>query len=175
MNRVSHYCVNCGTALETRIIEARDLEACPNCSFVLWHDPKVVTMVVVEDEHGDVIVGRRSIEPGYGLWCLPGGYVNDDEHPADSAVRECREEIGVDVEITGLLGVYHIRKRGAASMVGIGYRARLHPGESPAAGAEMLEVCAFPGDSVPDLVFASHQQAMRDWLGLWEQYRVQAR
>jgi 8-oxo-dGTP diphosphatase len=111
-----------------------------------------------------VVVGRRSIEPGYGLWCLPGGYVNDDEHPADSAVRECREEIGADVEITGLLGVYHIRKRGAPSMVGIAYRGRLRPGQAPVAGDEMLEVGAFPGDRLPELAFTSHKEAVADWL-----------
>ena len=173
MNSVSHYCVNCGSPLEPRVVEGRELEACRSCSFILWHDPKVVTMVVVEDERGAVVVGRRSIEPGYGLWCLPGGYVNDDEHPADSAVRECREEIGADVEITGLLGVYHIRKRDAPSMVGIGYRARLRPGEVPVAGSEMLEVATFPGSEVPELVFTSHRQAMRDWLTSWEQSAVE--
>ena len=163
MSSVSHYCVNCGTRLGPRILEGRELEACPDCGFVLWHDPKVVTIIVVEDERGDVIVGRRSIEPGYGLWCLPGGYVNDDEHPADSATRECREEIGADVEITGLLGVYHIRKRDAPSMVGIGYRARLRPGQAATAGPEMLEVSAFPGNQVPELVFTSHREALADW------------
>ena len=173
MNSVSHYCVNCGSQLEARVVEGRELEACPSCSFILWHDPKVVTMVVVEDERGEIVVGRRSIEPGYGLWCLPGGYVNDDEHPADSATRECREEIGADVEITGLLGVYHIRKHDAASMVGIGYRARLLPGAVPVAGTEMLEVATFPGGHVPDLVFTSHRQAMRDWLTSWEQSAVE--
>ena len=166
MSSVSHYCVNCGSLLEPRVVEGRELEACPACTFILWHDPKVVTIVVVEDERGDVIAGRRSIEPGYGLWCLPGGYVNDDEHPADSAVRECQEEIGADVEITGLLGVYHIRKRGAPSMVGIAYRARLCPGEVAVAGSEMLEVGAFPRERVPELVFTSHREALRDWMGL---------
>lgn len=175
MSRVGHYCVNCGTPLQPRVIEDRDLEACETCSFVLWHDPKVVTIVVVEDERGQVVVGRRGIEPGYGLWCLPGGYVNDDEHPADSAMRECREEIGADVEITGLLGVYHIRKRDAPSMVGIGYRARLRPGEVAVAGSEMLEVAAFPGDRVPELIFTSHRQAMSDWLLRWEESRSEAR
>lgn len=164
MSSVSHYCVNCGTVLEPRVVEGRELEGCAGCGFVLWHDPKVVTMVVVEDEHGDVIVGRRGIEPGYGLWCLPGGYVNDDEHPADSALRECREEIGAEVEITGLLGVYHIRKRGAPSMVGIGYRARLRPGQVAIAGHEMLEVGAYPGNDLPQLAFTSHREAMADWL-----------
>ena len=114
-----HFCINCGVQLEPREIEGRQLEACPRCAFVLWHDPKVVTLVVVENEVGEVVVGRRSIEPGYGRWCLPGGFVNDDEHPADSALREVREEIGVDVDIMGLLGGYHIRKLDAPSMVGI--------------------------------------------------------
>jgi len=171
INSVSHYCVNCGTSLQPRTLEGREVEGCAECGYVLWHDPKVVTLVVVENDQRQVVVGRRAIEPGYGLWCLPGGYVNDDEHPADSAVRECREEIAADVEITGLLGVYHIRKRGAPSMVGIGYRARLRPGEVPTAGTEMLEVCAFPRDSVPELVFTSHRQAMTDWLASWEIYR----
>ncbi|HEY4027221.1 MAG TPA: NUDIX domain-containing protein [Candidatus Dormibacteraeota bacterium] len=164
--------MNCGIPLESRTIEGRELEACATCGFVLWRDPKVVTMVVVENERGDVVVGRRSIEPGYGLWCLPGGYVNDDEHPADSALRECREEIGADVEIIELLGVYHILKRDAPSMVGIGYRARLRPGEVPVAGSEMLEVGAFPGHCLPELAFTSHREAMSDWMVRGEQSEV---
>jgi ADP-ribose pyrophosphatase YjhB (NUDIX family) len=146
------------------MLEGRQLEACPRCQFVLWRDPKVVTMVVVETEAGEVVLGRRATEPGYGAWCLPGGFVNDDEHPATAAVRECMEEIGADVEITGLLGVYHIPKRDAPSMVGIGYTGRVRPGARTDAGSEMLEVDAFQPGDLPVLVFPSHRQAMRDWL-----------
>lgn len=155
------------------MIEGRELEGCPECSFVLWDDPKVVTLVVVENEAGEVVVGRRSIEPGYGRWCLPGGFVNGDEHPADSAVREVREEVGVEVDITGLLGVYHIRTVEGRNMVGIGYRARLRPGQRPVAGGEMLEVASFPGDRLPELVFTSHRQAMSDWLDGREESRAE--
>jgi ADP-ribose pyrophosphatase YjhB (NUDIX family) len=172
MEVVGHYCVNCGTRLEPRIVENREVEGCPACSFVLWHDPKVVTLIVVEDGAGRVVVGRRGIEPAYGLWCLPGGYVNDDEHPADSAVRECREEIGADVDITRLLGIYHIPKLGATSMVGIAYGARLRPGQVPVPGSEMLEVAAFPPDRLPELAFASHREAMSDWLRRREQFEA---
>jgi 8-oxo-dGTP diphosphatase len=161
---VGHFCVDCGAALEPRTVEGRRLEACPRCQFVLWRDPKVVTMVVVETLERQVVVGRRAIEPGYGRWCLPGGYVNHDEHPEQSAARECWEEICAQVEVTGLLGVYHIRKQDAASMVGIGYRARLREGQVPSPGTEMLEVRAFPADRLPELVFPSHRQAMADWL-----------
>jgi ADP-ribose pyrophosphatase YjhB (NUDIX family) len=149
--------------LVTRVIDGRELEACPNDSFVLWRDPKVATAVVV-DVDGGVVLGRRSIEPGYGLWCLPGGFVNDDEDPADAAVRECLEEISAKVELTGLLGVYHIAKTGAPSMVGISYRGRLAAGARIAAGAEMLELGVFQFDSLPPLAFPSHERVLAEYL-----------
>jgi 8-oxo-dGTP diphosphatase len=160
---VAHFCVNCGAPLVPREIEGRMHEACPNDDFVLWHDPKVVTAVVVEAP-GGVLLGRRGIEPGQGLWCLPGGFVNDDEGPLDAAVRECREEIGVAVEITGLVGVYHIAKADAPSMVGVGYSGRLSEGEHPEPGSEMLELEVFPLDSLPRLAFPSHRQIVGDFV-----------
>jgi ADP-ribose pyrophosphatase YjhB (NUDIX family) len=159
---VSHYCVNCGTELVTRVIERRDVEACPKDDFVLWQDPKVTTAVVVEAD-GGVVLGRRAIEPGLGLWCLPGGFVNDDEDPWQAAARECREEICVAVELTRLIGVYHIPKRGAPSMIGIAYQARLGDSGPPTPGPEMLEVRVFPPDAVPALAFPSHQQVLADY------------
>lgn len=146
-----------------RVIEGRELEACPNDDFVLWHDPKVTTAVVVEVD-GGVLLGRRAIEPGLGMWCLPGGFVNDDEDPWNAAARECREEICADVEQSRLIGVFHIRKRGAPSMIGIAYQARLAGGARPSAGAEMLELAVFPPDSLPPLAFPSHRKVLADYL-----------
>ncbi len=160
---MGHFCVNCGAALVPRVIEGREVEACPRDSFVLWHDPKVSTAVVVEAD-GGIVLGRRSIEPGYGLWCLPGGFVNDDEDPALAAVRECREEICAPVELTGLIGVYHIAKTDAPSMIGIAYRGRLVDGARPAAGAEMLEVRVFPPNSLPPLAFPSHTRVVAEYV-----------
>jgi len=160
---MGHFCVNCGAALVTRVIEGRELEACPNDSFVLWHDPKVSTAVVVEVD-GGIVLGRRSIEPGYGLWCLPGGFVNDDEDPAVAAVRECLEEISAAVDVTGLIGVFHIPKTDAPSMVGIAYRARLANGARIAAGAEMLEVGVFRVESLPPLAFSSHRTMVAEYV-----------
>jgi 8-oxo-dGTP diphosphatase len=160
---VSHYCVRCGAMLVPREVEGRLLEACPNDDFVLWRDPKVATAVVVEAD-GGIVLGRRAIEPALGSWCLPGGFVNDDEGPVDAAVRECLEEIGAEVEVTGLVGVYHIAKRGAPSMVGIGYRARLIDGARISAGQEMLELKVFGLDELPELAFPSHQQIVSDFV-----------
>ncbi|MEP6752168.1 MAG: NUDIX domain-containing protein [Candidatus Dormiibacterota bacterium] len=161
---MTHYCVNCGAKLVPRLIEGRALEACPNDDFVLWHDPKVTTAVVIEVDDG-ILLGRRGIEPGRGLWCLPGGFVNDDEDPWDAAARECLEEICAGVEVTRLIGVYHIAKRNAASMVGIAYSARLAAGSRPAPGTEMLEVAVFALDALPPLAFPSHRKVLDEYLG----------
>jgi len=160
---MSHYCVRCGTELVTRVIEGHELGACPNDDFVLWRDPKVASAVVVEVD-GGVVLGRRAIEPGYGLWCLPGGFVNDDEHPAEAAMRECLEEISAAVELTSLIGVYHVPKQDAPSMVGIAYQARLVDGARLEPGVEMLEVGVFPIDSIPPLAFPSHRYVLDEFL-----------
>lgn len=156
---MGHFCVNCGAQLVPRSIEGREIEACPNDDFILWRDPKVVTAVVVETE-GGIVLGRRAIEPGYGLWCLPGGFVNHDEDPAVAAVRECREEIGADVDITSLIGVYHVAKTTASSIVGIAYVGRLREAEKPSVGGEMLEVGVFSLDALPPLAFPSHREVI---------------
>jgi len=160
---MAHFCLECGHALEPKEVEGRLLEACPACGYVRWPDPKLVTIVVAEAPDG-IVFGRRAIEPGYGLWCLPGGFVNDDEHPASSAARECVEEIGAEVEIGDVLGIYHIPKPGATGMVAIAYRARIVDPGRIAAGAEMLEVAVVAPDALPELAFPSHRAAVSDWL-----------
>lgn len=147
-----------------RLVEGHEVEACEHDDFVLWRDPKVAAAVVVETD-GGIVLGRRAIEPAYGEWCLPGGFVNHDEHPADAAVRECREEIGAEVELIELLGVYHVSKTAASSIVGIAYRGRLTPGESISAGLEMLEVRVFRRDALPPIAFPSHQEVLALYAG----------
>ena len=159
-----HFCVNCGAPLVSRLIEGREHEVCPNDSFVLWRDPKVAAAVVVESE-GGIVLGRRAIEPGRGLWCLPGGFVNDDEDPAAAAVRECLEEIGARVELTELIGTYHVAKTTASSIIGIAYRGRLANGETISAGPEMLEVRVFRPDALPPVAFPSHREVLERHAG----------
>lgn len=159
---MTHYCVNCGAVLVPREIEGKMVEACPNDDFVLWRDPKVVTSVVVVQD-GRIVLGRRDIEPGRGLWCLPGGFVNHDEDPVDAASRECREEIGAQVEVTRLLGVYHIAKTTASSMVGVAYEARLVHGALLAPGVEMTEVGLYSEDALPEMAFPSQRWILEEY------------
>ena len=49
---------------------------------------------------------RRAIEPGYGMWVFPGGYVDRGEDVTAAATREAREECGLDVRLDGLVNIY---------------------------------------------------------------------
>ena len=156
------FCQQCGHALEPRDIDGRQVPVCPACGFTAWNNPTVATMVVIQTP-GGLILGRRSIEPGYGFWCLPGGFVNEEEPPAQAAARECLEEIRARVRIDNLLDVYHITRGDGGGMVGIAYVGTLEEGEAPSAGHEMLEVGLFAPDNLPELAFPSHRRAIADW------------
>ena len=157
-----NFCQQCSHAMEPRDIDGRQVPVCPSCGFTAWSNPVVATMVVIQTP-GGLILGRRSIEPGYGLWCLPGGFVNEEEAPAKAAARECLEEIRAKVTIGRLLDVYHIVRADGRGMVGIAYVGSLDEGEAPSTGSEMLEVGLFAPDNLPELAFSSHRRAIGDW------------
>jgi ADP-ribose pyrophosphatase YjhB (NUDIX family) len=156
------YCPDCGHATEKKTIEGRQLDVCPGCGHVQWRNPVVATMVLVETP-GGLVLGRRAIDPGRGLWCLPGGFVNDDEHPERAAERECEEEIAAGVALGRLLGVYHVIRGDGTGMIALAYLATLARGASPRPGHEMLEVDVFPLDALPELAFDSHRRAIADY------------
>lgn len=160
----AHFCVNDGSRLTLREVEGRPTEVCDRCGWTLWHDPKLASATLVLDAGGELVLARRATSPSYGEWCLPGGFVNDDEAPAAGAARECREEIGCEVVVNGLIGAYHVPKRDGASIVVLGYEARLADGARPHPGPEMLETASFPLDRLPPLAFPSHREALADWL-----------
>jgi len=148
--------------MELRQVEGREVPHCASCGFIAWRNPLVATMVVVETPAG-IVLGRRGIEPGLGLWCLPGGFVNEEEDPREAASRECAEEIRARVEIDSLLDVYHITRGDGRGMIGVAYTGHLADGEAPSAGSETTEVGSFKLDALPELAFASHRRAIADW------------
>lgn len=157
------FCPQCGHATVKRVVEGRELDVCPDCGHIQWRNPVVATMVIVETP-GGIILGRRAIDPGRGLWCLPGGFVNDDEHPERAAERECEEEIATGVDLIGLMGIYHVTRGDGTGMIALAYRAVLSGDGAPQAGHEMLEVGVFAPDNLPEVAFESHRKAIGDYM-----------
>jgi ribosomal protein S27AE len=86
------FCPRCGGALERRLLKASEPErpVCTQCGFVFYIDPKIAVGTIIETEGGRLVLVRRAIEPGYGRWVFPGGYVDRGEPLTAAAVREAR-------------------------------------------------------------------------------------
>ena len=154
------YCFRCGTPLVARFQEDRERPTCPACGFVHYLDPKVAVAVILGNEDS-VLLGRRRIDPGAGLWSFPAGYVNRGEVLEEAAVREVLEELGIAVRLTGLVGVYS--ERGAAVVL-IVYDGAIEAGEPTPDKHEVSEVRWFPLHQLPeDMAFPHDRRVLADW------------
>ena len=104
---------------------------------------------------------RRAIEPGYGLWVFPGGYVDRGEEITAAAIREAREESGLDVRIDHLVNIYSY---GGLAPIIIVYAATCLGG-TLCGDDECLETELFTADTIPweELAFRSTTDALRDY------------
>jgi ADP-ribose pyrophosphatase YjhB (NUDIX family) len=97
------YCPRC--AHEATVKFPRSI-TCPNCGYGAFYNPKPVACAITANPQDEIILARRGFEPNRGRWSMPGGFVDLGESVEQAAMRETKEEICVDVELTRLVGVY---------------------------------------------------------------------
>lgn len=148
-------CPHCATPLETVDIGGKERLSCPPCEFVHWDNPKPVTATLVPMGDGLVLV-KRKFEPFVGDWCLPGGFIEATEHPADSAIREVLEETGLNIEIDRLVDASSPGR--GINVVILFYLARPASGTATP-GDDASDVKAFRRDELPSNVcFELHRR-----------------
>jgi ADP-ribose pyrophosphatase YjhB (NUDIX family) len=133
---------------------------CDQCGEIHYQNPKLVVGSVPEHE-GRILLCRRAIEPRYGYWTLPAGFLENDETAAQGAARETLEEAGARIELGApftLISVPHVNQ------VHLFYRARLldlrfQPGEETLE-AQMFDEAAVPW---PDVAFRTVANTLRHW------------
>jgi 8-oxo-dGTP diphosphatase len=157
------YCPRCATELVLRFSGERERPTCPSCGFVFYFNPVVGAGALVERE-GCVVLVRRGVEPKAGYWSLPAGYVEADERAEEAAIRETREETGLEVEVDDLLGVYSFGREPQTGVL-ILYSAHTTGGDLRA-GDDAQEVRSFAPEELPQddqIAFRTHLQALREW------------
>lgn len=160
------FCPVCGSPLEPRILKATEPKrlCCtgPACGFIFYLDPKIAVGTIIRVEGGrQVVLVKRAIEPGYGKWVFPGGYVDRGEEITLAALREAREESGLDVRLDRLVNIYSYAGRTPIIVV---YAATMMGGEL-AVDDEGLEARAFDIERIPwdELAFRSTREALTDY------------
>jgi 8-oxo-dGTP diphosphatase len=157
------YCPVCGGELESRVLKTTEPMrlVCTTCGFVFYLDPKLAVGTIIADEHNRIVLVRRAIEPGYGKWVFPGGYVDRGEEVKLAAVREAREEVGLDIRLGRLLDIYSYPGRAPVIVV---YTATM-TGGCLACDDEGLEARFFDPATIPwdELAFRSTREALREY------------
>jgi ADP-ribose pyrophosphatase YjhB (NUDIX family) len=158
------FCPMCGGSLEPRTLKAGEPErlVCTRCGFVFYLDPKIAVGTIIRADAGGIVLVRRAIEPGYGKWVFPGGYVDRGEEIRSAAIREAREECSLEVTLERLVNIYSYAGRTPIIVV---YSARI-TGGTMCADDECLEARVFEPDEIPwgELAFRSTFEALRDYL-----------
>lgn len=158
------FCPRCGRDLQRRLLKAGDPTrlVCDGCGFVFYLDPKVAVGTIIRSGTDRLVLVRRAIEPGYGKWVFPGGYVDRGETLTSAAIREAREESGLDVRLDGLVNIYSYAGRTPVIVV----YAATAIGGSLATDEECLECAEVAPGSIPwdELAFRSTREALHDYL-----------
>jgi ADP-ribose pyrophosphatase YjhB (NUDIX family) len=161
------FCPACSGRLLGRTLKSGDPErlVCERCGFVFYMDPKVAVGTVIRTGDDRIVLVRRAIEPGYGLWVFPGGYVDRGEQLLDAALREVREESGLEIRIDRLVNVYSY---GGATPIIIVYAGTMTGGEL-CTDDECLEARLFAREEIPwdSLAFRSTREALEDYFRLF--------
>jgi ADP-ribose pyrophosphatase YjhB (NUDIX family) len=157
------FCPKCGGSLLLQQFKPHEphRRVCSACAFIFYDDPKVAacTIPVVE---GKIVLLKRGIEPSYGKWVFPGGFLDRGEQVEAAAIRETWEEVNLKVEVKQLLNVYSYP---GYAVVVVVYLADVVDGELQAMD-ETLEVRAFAPEDIPweELAFMSTRDALQDYL-----------
>lgn len=159
------FCPQCGGPLQERLLKPGEplRLVCTDCGFIFYLDPKLAVIGLIPLDGGVVMV-RRAINPGYGLWVVPGGFVDLGEPVEEALVRETREETNLIVRPLRLLNVYSYRDR---QTVIVAYLTECLGGEL-AAGDETLEARVFGIQEIPwkEIAFSSTEEALTAYLKL---------
>ncbi len=153
--RQFRYCPQCGARLAS--VTAPPLR-CGSCGWTFYPHPELGVNVVVLWE-GKVVLIRRGIEPFKGCWALPGGFVTYGEEPTVAAVREVREETGLEVAIESLVTATLVRDDPRALLLVPAYLGRV-TGGTLRAGDDAADVRAFPVGELPLIRPAYHRHQL---------------
>lgn len=154
------YCPNCGRNLISSVIDKEERKKCNGCGFIFWNNPKPVVSALIEKD-GKVLMLQRKNEPFKDYWVLPGGFIGYSETAQEAIKREAKEEMGIDIQIDGLIGIYRIDDDPRGVHVDIIFHTKAT--EEVTLSEEDKKWNYFPPQELPKNIAYKHRNAIEDW------------
>ena len=156
------FCANCGAKVVQRVPPCDSLPrwVCDECCEIHYQNPKLV-VGTIPDHEGRILLCRRAIEPRYGYWTLPAGFMENDESTSQAAFRETQEEAGAAIEMGEPFTLISVPR---VNQVHLYYRARLKNLEFKP-GEETLEVALMEEGQIPwkEIAFRTVGLTLKHW------------
>lgn len=153
------WCPRCRGKLNIGEIDEAVRPHCPTCGFIFYQNPAPAAGAVIIND-GKILLVRRSIDPGKDDWCIPAGFTEWNEHPQQTAVRELKEETGLDISIKDIFDIFMGMDDPRTHAVLILYLAEITGGQL-VAGDDASEAHYFGFDETPEnIAFQAHRDAL---------------
>jgi 8-oxo-dGTP diphosphatase len=167
MKRRRSFCCYCGGDVFEKDVEGKLRDFCGQCQAVFYENPLPVAASIVVNDDREVLLVKRDKEPYKGMWCLPIGFAESDEEVREAALRELKEETGLEGELVRLIDVDTVDNYFYGSLAIVTYEVQaisgcLQPGDDAAA------VAYHPIDQLPSLAWISNEKAVRIYTELYQ-------
>lgn len=160
--RQKTYCYYCGSELIVDFLEGRQRQVCSVCKKIHYENPLPVASVILPNHNREVLLVKRAHEPYKDMWCFPIGFAEIGESIEDAALRELKEEAGVEGRIVQLVDVSsHINPLYGELLIVTFEAEKIGGIETP--GDDASDCRYFPVMNLPDLAFDSQEKAVKTY------------
>ena len=159
-----HYCPYCSE----KLLANNSPISCRNCNHILYDNPRAAAAIIIQNLTGDILLEKRSIDPGKDLWDLPSGFINVGETFEDGARRELFEELGVRTGELHYFGSYpdsYTFKDVTYDVIAVVFTAQIDDSQPITINDELSEYQYFKKDELPydTLAFKSVRTTLQDF------------
>ena len=157
------FCPKCGGRLITKKLDHLPRLACDACEFVFYQTSKPTASAIITD-HKRILLGKRRGDPRKGCWDIPGGFLEEGEHPEEGLRREMNEELGVEIEIIKFLGIFMDRYGPESDEHTLNIYYLVNILGEPRELDDLIGLQWFSVDSLPeDIAFENIREALEVW------------
>jgi ADP-ribose pyrophosphatase YjhB (NUDIX family) len=157
------FCNYCHGSLVKGLREGKERQVCESCGEIYYENPLPVVSVIVGNANRELLLVRRAREPAKDMWCFPIGFAESGESIEDAAMRELREEAGIDGKVLQILDVFSESNEIYGEVLVVSFEAE-RVGGIEMAGDDAVDCAYFPVANLPKLAFPSQERALKKFI-----------